>query len=126
MPHFFESSRHRAEDSESIPFIAISTLPDRYPDPDHPIWSFHERVIRTRGFWYPDETGFGGILSVRPDLKSCCIASPSAAGHRIVLRRYRLAGLPGRAVTVTGKFTVAPLYTQEGELAQLYLLEDLQ
>ena len=81
-------------------------------------------IVQIRGFWYPISST-EGMLAEQPNMKSCCLNSPKTIERRCVVKGLKLEQLlPQRVVTIEGKFQITPLYNNQGELIQLFLLDE--
>jgi hypothetical protein len=84
--------------------------------------SLRDQTVQVRGFWYP-LSPHEGILAFQPHLKSCCLRA-SAKLEQQLLVKGALDSLPvQRAITLEGIFKIDPRYNSEGELIQLFVLE---
>lgn len=83
--------------------------------------SFHNQEIQIRGFLYQTEDQW--ILASKPNLKSCCVGSQGDITQQIFV--YDLPQMPttNLAVTLQGKFHVAPTWTSQGTLSQLFIMQ---
>lgn len=87
------------------------------------LWSLKGEVVQIRGFWYPLSVA-EGILASQPQLKSCCIRAPAKIEQQVLVKGGDLALLqPQRALTLEGIFKIEPAYNPNGELVQLFVLE---
>ena len=103
--------------------LTFEDLPETEPPLSHSLWDYHDQLIEIRGFFYSIDDS-KGILASQPDLKSCCVAAPSKISQQLFLQGD-LVNLPHqRAVTVKGIFKIHPVYENNGDLKQLYFLEN--
>lgn len=99
--------------------LNLTDLPLEISSEEHPL---QNQQIRVRGFWYPLSEK-KGVLSAQPDLKSCCVQSPSLTFQKISVAG-EVGKIPARAVvTLEGIFKIELLYNDKHELMPYYLLE---
>jgi hypothetical protein len=105
------------------PILKMSDFPSELSTRSHPLQSFQNKFVQVRGFWYPISSD-RGVLSAYADLKSCCLQTPAKI-HQQLIVKGQLDSIPAhRVVTLEGIFKIEPLYNKEGELIQIYLLEE--
>jgi len=81
---------------------------------------YHGRKVHVNGFLSFHDGQW--ILSCEPHLKSCCI--PNKMGQQIVIKNFNIDSVPSSMVSMTGLFLVHPEWDSEGELKQLFVLEN--
>lgn len=87
-----------------------------------PLWNLQGHMIQMRGFWYslsPDE----GLLASQPHLKSCCLKAPAKIDQQLLVKGKIASFSTKRAITLEGVFKIEPRYNSEGQLIQLFVLE---
>lgn len=102
--------------------FSVSDLPESFPSQTNPLWTFQDREVEVRGFWYPLSPD-QGILAPTPNLKSCCIGTPTKVSQQLIVKGRLPSSYDQQAVAVRGVFKIEPLYDFEGQLIQLYVLE---
>lgn len=96
---------------------------DLYSEKDHfNLLFLQDQKIEIRGFWYP-LSHEEGILSSQPGLKSCCLKAPAKIEEQILVKGTIAFLSAQRAITLEGIFKIEPRYNAEGELIQLFVLE---
>lgn len=83
----------------------------------------HGKIVRARGFWHPLSSN-EGVLSNELDLKSCCIRAPAKIAQQIFVKNAPFTLTPKRAITLEGRFNIEPRYDENGQIVQLYVLEE--
>ncbi|MDP1880653.1 MAG: hypothetical protein Q8K60_06910 [Parachlamydiaceae bacterium] len=106
--------------------IDFRELPASPIHPTHRIWSYQDQPTEIRGFWYAVPNEMGGFLSSQPNLKSCCVGN-----HKLLHQQIRvyddLSHLKNdHVVSLNGIFKIDPRYNSEGQLIQLYILNDVK
>lgn len=86
------------------------------------LWGLSGKVVQLRGFWYP-LSSHEGILSSQIDLKSCCLKDPAKIQQQILVEGNVDGFAAGKALTMEGIFKIQPRHNLEGELVQLFVLE---
>ena len=103
--------------------LNMAELPASFPDSTHYLWSCQDQHVYVRGFSYPYSSG-QGILASSPNLKSCCIGSHATIFQQIAVKGNGVLPQTQHAITLEGIFKINPLYNAEGQLVQLYVLEE--
>lgn len=86
--------------------------------------SFHQQEVEIRGFLYKNAAQ-NWVLASEPNLKVCCMGTPSKISQQILLFGDAQTASAG-AITVRGIFLVDPIWDKEGILVQLYRLNDVK
>ncbi len=82
-------------------------------------------LIQIRGFLYQRPNGTL-ILASQPDLKSCCTREGSEVKQQLILKEKGNSLLMQQfAVTLEGIFKIDPQFNLDGQLVQLYVLEQV-
>lgn len=85
---------------------------------------WHQQQVEIKGFLYAHMGTKHWILSSEPNLKTCCIASTKKVAEQIFIFGD-FENIPnGRAVAIQGTFLIDPRKNTQGELVQLYRLQD--
>ena len=84
--------------------------------------SYQSQSISIRGFWYPLNEN-QGILSSSPHLKSCCVGAAHSIHQQILVENISEHVSTQQPVTLEGIFKINPKYHPDGQLSQLYVLE---
>lgn len=86
------------------------------------LWNLQGKVVRIRGFWHPISP-HEGILTCQPQLKSCCLKTPARIHQQILIRVLQPIFSSKRALTMEGVFKIEPSYDSDGQLVQLFVLD---
>ena len=100
--------------------LNILNLPDHLPSESDQIWKQNNQFVKIRGFWYPIPEKNQGMLTIKPNLKSCCISSETTLYQQIIIDKNFLDLTPGQAITVTGIFSIQPNYDESHGLKNIY------
>lgn len=110
----------------SLPVISFDDFSSTEGSENGRLETLEGQLVQIRGFWYPLPSG-RGVLAPHPQLKSCCLQASSKIGGQLLVFGPSLASLPPqRALTLEGKFYIRPKYNSEGELIQLYILDEAE
>lgn len=84
---------------------------------------YQEQVVQLRGFWTPLNEN-EGILSSQINLKSCCVRSPAKIQEQVLVKGDVHSFPTQSAITLEGIFRIDPIRNAQGNLIQLYVLEE--
>ncbi len=102
--------------------LNLASFPSEFSIENHPFNSLHNQLVQVRGFWYP-MTPEHGILSAHSGLKSCCLATTDKLHQQLIVKGQLRSFPVQRVITLEGIFKIEPLYNSQGELIQIYVLE---
>ena len=103
----------------SFEFLNSLDLSFRKNDDLHRLIPYHGREIEIKGFLYRSEIE-GWVLSSEPNLKSCCIGSPSKSARQIFLDGDLVLDQVNSIETIQGLFIVEPIKDEKGEIKRLF------
>jgi len=84
---------------------------------------YHGHYVRIRGFLYKGENG-QSILDGTPNLKSCCVGSEKMVTQQIFLSQTPNGPPSEHVVLLEGLFSVDPQRDFQGNITQLYHLQN--
>lgn len=111
--------------SASTPLMVMHFPASLPANETHPLWSYQGQQVQVRGFWYPLSPE-RSILAPAPNLKSCCVGKPATIRQQLVVQKNFETLFAGQAVTLEGMFKMEPVYDQDKDLIQFYVLEQPQ
>lgn len=102
--------------------LNITDFPSEFSTPTEEFLSLNGQHVQVRGFWYPISDN-EGILDSQADMKSCCLAKPTKIHQQLIVKGQVFSHLRHRVINLEGIFKIDPQYNQNGQLRQLYVLE---
>lgn len=84
---------------------------------------YNHREVTMRGFLYQDKESDRWLLSAEPNLKSCCIGTSAKIATQVVVLGDIKVPSVFCPVTVQGTFELNPQWNAEGNITQIYRLE---
>lgn len=85
--------------------------------------AYDQKRVQIRGFLYRSDEG-NWILSAEPNLMTCCVNKQDKIGRIIFVIGSSLEASPSQAVTVEGLLSINPAWDQNGNLKQIYVLNN--
>ena len=105
--------------------LNIADFPSEISTEIHPLLHLQDQMVQVRGFWYPVSSE-QGVLASHAGLRSCCLTSPIKIHQQLIVKGPLPSLQVQRVVNLKGIFKIEPLYNEEGQLVQFYVLEDAQ
>jgi hypothetical protein len=86
---------------------------------------WNNQQVTLRGFIYHSSDG-RWILSSQPDLKTCCVGSPSKALSQVIVEGNSQFGATDRVIALRGTLQIRPEYDDDNALKALFYLTNAE
>ena len=81
------------------------------------------KEVLIRGFYYVSSDK-QGVISSKPNLKTCCVGSTKQWKNQIITDHIALTNNSSKAMTFKGELEYSPRYDQKGNKVGLYYLKN--
>lgn len=113
-----------AHAAENLHFNQLAELSAHDPEMiRNTLVDYIDQEVQIRGFIYENEDG-RFILSSLPSIPTCCQKKQENLPHQIYLAGEGLSSSEGKAVAVQGVFSLAPVRDRQGNLVELYSMQN--